>query len=338
MRYTEDETARMLLAALVEPGHALTGQLVRLIGAAETVELIRDPGRPFPVQVDPLDGEHWREGPTARWTAGLSADLSAGFADQLRARTEQYGLRLLTPGRAGWPVSLQDLGDRAPVALWALGDPELLTSSVSSRVSVTGARAATAYGEEVTLSIVTDLAAEPLIIVSGGAYGIDAAAHRAAFGTRPESTIAVLASGLDRPYPSGHAELFRQITAAGSVLVSETAPEVMPTKWRFIARARLLAALGGATVIPEAGYRSGSLLTAARANELGRPVGVVPGPLTSAASSGCHRLIREGMAELVTSTGDVTEMLNPRPFRLGPAYEQAARRAAPGRVTGRPAL
>ncbi|WP_416447058.1 DNA-processing protein DprA [Leucobacter sp. HNU] len=331
MRYTEDESARMLLAALVEPGHAVTGRLVKLLGPAETVELIRDPGRAFPAQVDPLDGEMWRQSAATRQTDKL--------AGQLMQRTEQHELRLLTPGSPGWPVSLADLGDRAPVALWASGNPELLTSSLTSRVTITGARAASSYGEEVTRALASDLAAEPCIIVSGGAYGIDAAAHRAALATRPASTIAVLPGGLDRPYPSAHADLFRQITDQGGIILSEAPPESVPTKWRFIARARLLAALGGATVIPEAGYRSGSLLVAARATGLGRPVGAVPGPITSVSSAGCHRLMREEMAEVITHTGDVTEMLTPRPFRLGPAYEQAARRAAISTTAaGRPAL
>ncbi|GAA3039848.1 DNA-processing protein DprA [Microbacterium dextranolyticum] len=328
-----DVRARMEIAALTEPGHTVTGQLLRIIGLAETLDLLQNPRIPLPSQIDPVLGTQWREATAAR--------LVDGLADRVARLTDQHQLRVLTPGSLGWPVSFADLGDRAPVMLWAKGNPELLTSSLASRVTFTGARASSAYGEHVTREIVSDLAREPRIVVAGGSYGIDAAAHRAALGARPASTIAVAVGGLDRPYPSGHAELFQDVVDAGGVQISEAPPETVLTRWRFIARARLLAALGGATVIPEAGYRSGSLLVAARATELGRPVGAVPGPITSAASSGCHRLLREGLAEVITHAGDITELLDPAPASfLSPAIQEVARRAAPdaGKAARRTAL
>ncbi|SDL38977.1 DNA-processing protein DprA [Microbacterium azadirachtae] len=333
MQDSDDVRARMTIAVLTEPGHTVTGQLLRIIGPAETLALLRDARIPLPSQVDPVLGAQWREATAAR--------LLDGLADQAARLTDQHELRILTPGRAGWPASLADLGDRAPVMLWAKGNPELLTSSLASRVTFTGARASSAYGEHVTRELVADLLRGPRIVVAGGAYGIDAATHRAALAARSASTIAVLAGGLDRPYPAGHTELFQDIVDAGGIQISETPPATAPTKWRFIARARLLAALGGASIIPEAGYRSGSLLVAARATELGRPVGTVPGPITSAASSGCHRLLREGLAEVITHAGEITELLDPAPPSfLSPAIQEVARRAAPnaGKTVRRAAL
>jgi DNA processing protein len=145
-------------------------------------------------------------------------------------------------------------------------------------------------------------------VLSGGAYGIDGAAHRAALASGG-STVAVLAGGLDRLYPAGHTELLTRVGKEG-LLLSELPPGAAPTKWRFLARGRLLAALSGTVLIAEAGYRSGSLHTAARAIELGRPVGAVPGPLTSAASAGCHRLLRDGLGSIITGYDDVRELLH----------------------------
>ncbi|WP_025155416.1 DNA-processing protein DprA [Leifsonia aquatica] len=333
MQDNDDARARMEIASLTEPGHPVTGQLLRIIGPSETLALLRNPRIPLPAQVDPVLGTQWRKATAAR--------LIDGLGDQVARLTDRHELRVLTPGRAGWPASFADLGDRAPVMLWAKGNPELLTSSLSSRATFTGARASSSYGEHVTRELVADLLREPRIVVAGGAYGIDATAHRAALAIRPASTIAVLAGSLDRPYPSGHAELFGDIISAGGVQISETPPETAPTKWRFIARARLLAALGGASIIPEAGYRSGSLLVAARAIELGRPVGTIPGPITSAASSGCHRLLREGLADVITHARDIAGLLDPAPPSfLSTAIQEVARRAAPdtGKTAHRAAL
>lgn len=334
--YTEDMIARITLAALTEPGDPVTGQLVKAIGVTETLALIRDPAAAVPSQVDPVAG--------ARWRQQAAAQQKDALTDELIGLTERHGLRILTPHRPGWPAALADLGDAAPLVLWTKGNPELLTSSLTSRVTITGARAATSYGMQVTREFAAQLAASPRILVSGGAYGIDAEAHRAALAARSASTIGVLAGGLDRPYPRAHDDLFRRITEHGGLLISEAPPGFPPTKGRFEARSRVLAALSAATVIPEAGARSGSLRVAVAAYELGRQLGAIPGPITSANSAGCHRLLAEGLAEVVTSVGDVEAMLDPTPaaFRLPPAYQQAARRAAPdpdhSRGAGRPTL
>lgn len=321
--YTEDMIARMTLAALTDPGDPVTGKLVQAIGLTETLALIRDPGAAIPAQVDPLEGIRWRQEATSRQKDALS--------DELVTLTERSGLRLLTPGRAGWPAGLTDLGPSAPLVLWAKGNPELLTSSLTSRVTITGARAATGYGVHVTHELAEQLAGSPRILVSGGAYGIDAETHRAALAVRSGSTIAVLAGGVDRPYPAAHTSLFQRITDGGGLLLSEVPPGFSPSRDRFVARARLMAALSGATVIPEATSRSGSLRVAMAAYDLGRRIGAVPGPITSATSNGCNLLLGEGLAEVVTGAGDVESMLDPAPaaYRLPRAYQQAARRAAP---------
>lgn len=332
--YTEDQIARMLLATLTDPADPVTGQLIHTVGLAETLDLATTPGLSVPSPVDPIAGAVWRQQAQGRYSEALS--------DILTALTEQHGLRLLTPGRAGWPEGVGDLGHTVPLALWAKGNPELLTSSLTSRVTITGARAVTGYGAHLTHEFATELAESPRIIVSGGAYGVDAEAHRAALATRRASTIAVFAGGVDRAYPAAHGQLFDRITDSGGLLISETPPETAPTRARFLARTRLLAALSGATVIPEAGARSGSIRVAETAYDLGRPVAAIPGPVTSAASAGCHRLMKDEIAELVTMSAEVETMLDPAPlgFRLPLAYQQAARRAAAstGRGSSRPAL
>lgn len=173
---------------------------------------------------------------------------------------------------------------------------------------ITGARAATAYGEQIAGALAMGLADEERTVVSGGAYGIEGAAHKGVLAAAGH-TIAVLPSGLDRLYPAGHTDLLNRIGDVG-LLVTELPPGATPTKHRFEARNRLLAALSGATVIPEAGIRSGSRITVHYARSLGRNVGAVPGPVTSAASAGPNELIKQGQASLITQADDVIALLD----------------------------
>jgi DNA processing protein len=172
-------------------------------------------------------------------------------------------------------------------------------------VAVVGSRAATAYGEHIASEFSYGLAQREVVVVSGGAYGIDAAAHRGTLAAGGSSVL-VSAGGLDRPYPSGHRHLYDR-TAEQGVLVSERPPGSAPHRQRFLSRNRLIAALGAATLVVEAAHRSGALNSAGYARDLGRPVLAVPGPVTSAMSSGCHRLIQreEDPARLVTSVAEV---------------------------------
>lgn len=221
--------------------------------------------------------------------------------------TAKLGLHVLIPGDEEWPTGLNSLGPRGPLVLWARGATSFLSVPLSDRVTFTGARVATEYGLQVTAELASEVANKERIIVSGGAYGIDAAAHRAALACGG-STIAVMSSGLDRLYPAGNSDLLERVADVG-LLVSEMPPGTSPTRSRFLARNRLLAALSSATIVPEAGYRSGALDVARQAHLLGRSVGAVPGPITSAGSAGPHRLLQEGIAQVVTSPQDIQETM-----------------------------
>lgn len=292
---SDERTARIILAVASEPGDAVTGRMIRTVGASETVaRVVADEVPPGP------DGDSWQR--------RLAPRLDPAQVQRVLADTERHETRVLIPGDAEWPAGIDALGDRVPVALWAKGDTGLLARPVWDRLTVTGARASTGYGEHVTTELVQSAVTDARVVFSGGAYGIDGAAHRAALAS-DGSTVAVLAGGLDRPYPAGHTELLGRVGRDG-LLLSELPPGAAPTKWRFLQRGRLLAALSGTVLIAEAGYRSGTLHTAARASELGRPVGAIPGPITSATSTGCHRLLRDGLATVITGYDDVRELLH----------------------------
>lgn len=294
----QDEViARVAWSVLVEPGDGVAGTLIAEHGARRALEM--------------TTGESGLLTPGSLGAAQLSEALARwhprarpqAVLDALQSCVE-IGGRLLLPGDDLWPAGLDDLGVHAPVVLWARGDVSACAGPAA--VSIVGARAATGYGESVAAELAGDLAAGGVVVISGGAYGIDGAAHRAALGAGG-TTIAFLAGGIDRAYPTGHRQLFDRIRARGAVL-SEVPCGSAPTKWRFLQRNRLIAAGGLATVVVEAGWRSGSLNTAGHAAALGRPLGAVPGPVSSAASAGCHRLLREYDAVCVTSAQDVREL------------------------------
>lgn len=305
----DERAARVILAVVSEPADEVTGRMVRAWGATGTVA--RAAGAEVPAGPD---GDTWQR--------RLAPRIDAAQIARVLADTERHGLRVLVPGDADWPAAVEVLGDRAPLVLWAKGDTSLLIAPVRDRLTLTGARAATGYGEHVAAELAQSAVADGRQVIAGGAYGIEGAAHRATL-TAGGRSVAVMAGGLDRLYPTGHAELLTRVGEAG-VLLSEMPPGSAPTKWRFLARSRLLAALSGAVVVAEAGYRSGALHTAARATELGRPVGAVPGPVTSAASAGCHRLMRGGIAEVITGYDDIRSLLDT--VHDGP--QRAAGRAA----------
>ncbi|MBO0979416.1 DNA-processing protein DprA, partial [Microbacterium sp. SD291] len=263
----EETIARVAWCVLAEPGDGVAGALIGELGAADALRTalgddprLAPPGPGVRALSEAL--ARWR--PRASPRAVLEAVRGAG----------DVGARLLMPGDRAWPGALDDLRAHAPVVLWVRGDVGLLT--VEPRVAIVGARAASGYGELLAAEFAGDLAAAGAVIVSGGAYGIDGAAHRAALGV-DGATIAFLAGGVDRAYPQGHQQLLRRIAERGAV-VSEVPCGAAPTKWRFLSRNRLIAALSDATVVVEAGWRSGSLNTAGHAAALGRPLGAVPGP------------------------------------------------------------
>jgi DNA processing protein len=237
-----------------------------------------------------------------RWSARLGEVPS----DTELAALWRDGVRLVIPGDLEWPSQIDMLGDARPWGLWVRGHADLRYACLRS-VSVVGTRAATAYGTYVCGEMAVSLADRGWTIVSGGAFGIDGCAHRAAIAVAG-TTIAVLACGVDRAYPQGHEGLFRSIMESGA-LVSEWPPGRMPTKPGFLVRNRVIAALSRGTVVVEAALRSGALNTARHAHDQGRPLMAVPGPVTSAQSAGCHEAMREWGAVCVTSARDVMELL-----------------------------
>lgn len=318
-----ERKARMALSMITEPDDRRTGALVNRVGAVETIRLIETTdAMPWMNRVDAMS---WRE--------VLSSRIDDSVPRRI-AEAEQNGIGTVIPGDPDWPVGLGDLGARTPFVLWTQGASSLLSRPLPDMVMFTGARASTSYGDHATAELVGDLAADEHVIVSGGAYGIDTAAHRAALASGGD-TIAVMAGGVDRSYPAGNSDLFDRIRGVG-VMVSEVSPGSAPTKHRFFARGRLMAALAGASVLVEAGARSGVIRAMTEAHLLGRAVGAVPGPVTSATSTGAHQLIKDGVARLVEHAGDITDMLTARPSSsrldrsMGFAIERNSHCATPG--------
>ncbi|MGP6172203.1 DNA-processing protein DprA [Microbacterium sp. A204] len=291
----DDRAARVMLAMVSSPNDALTRNLLERVSAVELITLADGDG-PVP-GMDRVEAAVWRE---HLHTAAAPEHLAARMA-------EASSFRVIIPSDPDWPTALNDLGQRAPYALWAKGRTELLTQPLPQRITVTGARADTAYGAHVTDELCGDLTRSGKTLVAGAAYGIEASVHRAAL-MRDASTVAVLASGVNRPYPAGHTDLIDRIAREG-LLLSEVPPSVAPTRQRFIDRSRILAALSSTTIIVEAGSRSGSLHTATEAAQLGRLVGAVPGPVTSTASTGTNLLLQRGHARVITTGADIVRML-----------------------------
>lgn len=308
--------AHAVWSTLVEPGDGVAGALIEALGVVRALELaLSETSERAATSEIGLDDRELRAG-YARWQPRRGDAVSAFDA------ARRAGARLLTPDDAAWPVAVRDLGVHAPLCLWVRGDTGILRTPAA--VALVGARAATAYGTHVASQIAAECAADGILVVSGAAYGIDGAAHRGALHAAGP-TIAVLAGGVDRPYPAGHGDLISQIAHSGTV-IAEVPCGSAPTKWRFLARNRVIAALSGATVVVEAAQRSGALNTAYHAASLGRPLGAVPGPVTSAASAGCHRLMREADAVCVTGSADVRELLGYGPESDPiPGAEDAAR-------------
>jgi DNA protecting protein DprA len=298
--------ARVALTWVAEPGTRAVHRLVAALGPVAALDLLLDGG-----------------GGDAQLSAAVAARCAAGDARAVAAealeRTERLGARVVTPDDEEWPTRVRDLsGLRLPDASrrvdretapplcffvrggWPLGE------ALERSVAVVGARAATGYGQHVATELGYGLADRGWTVVSGGAFGIDAAAHRGALNAGGP-TVAVLACGLDRPYPMGNTALFDRIADTG-LLVSEWLPGAEPLRPRFLIRNRVIAAGTLGTVVVEASACSGATQTARRAIFTGRAAMVVPGPVTSAMSVGAHELLREyPKARLVTGSAHVLE-------------------------------
>ncbi|WP_231603956.1 DNA-processing protein DprA [Salinibacterium sp. NG22] len=302
----EERFARATWSGLAEPGDRLAGCAIQQLGAVRALAGVVERWEPerFAAALS-TGGDAVADGDMAQAIERWMPRLKSNTALIALRQAARFGARLLTPDDPLWPSRLNDLDWHAPSALWVRGTDEAL-AGIDRGIALVGARAATGYGEHITMEASAGLVDRGYTIVSGAAYGIDGMAHRAALASQG-LTVAFLAGGVDRFYPSGHDALLGRIVENG-VVISELPCGSPPTKWRFLQRNRLIAAASMATVVLEAGWRSGSLNTAGHAAALGRPLGAVPGPVTSAASAGCHRLIRDYDAVCVTNPDQMAEL------------------------------
>ncbi|MEV6595251.1 DNA-processing protein DprA [Actinoplanes sp. NPDC051346] len=309
-----DRLARIALTWLAEPGNRIIWHLVRAHGAEATLQRVIS-GDIAEVPLRTAVASRSRSGDPRR-VAEFALD-----------RARRLGARVVVPSDDDWPTGVQsletlelDLGGRInrdvrpPLCLWVRGSRPL-SDAFERSVAVVGARAATPYGLRVTADLAYGLSEQEWTVVSGGAFGIDAAAHRATLAAGG-FTVAVLACGVDRPYPMGNAALFEQIAESG-LLMSEWPPGAEPLRHRFLIRNRVIAAATAGTVVVEAAARSGAVQTMSRVVALNRRAMVVPGPVTSAMSVGCHELLRRypqtrlvtGVAHVLDEVGRIGEYL-----------------------------
>ncbi|WP_062522906.1 DNA-processing protein DprA [Demequina silvatica] len=331
--------AALVWSAIAEPDDAQARWLVALLGHEEALAWVQAAAEDavsatvalaaVPSDVDRVIAA------LGRWTPRLAA----ATPERLRELAARTGARILTAEDPGWPAAMDDLAGDAPHALWVRGEADL-DAAWRRSVAVVGARAATAYGEHVAAEIAAVAADRGVTVISGGAYGIDVAAHRGALAAGG-TTLAVLAGGVDRLYPAGNAALLERVIATGAV-ISEQPPGFAPHRQRFLSRNRLIAA-ARATIVVEAAHRSGALSTARHAGAMVRTVGAVPGPVTSASSAGCLRLIKSHEAEIVVSPVDALDLAVPIgeeveeevPAAGGPEFASRAERQAYGAIPRR---
>jgi DNA processing protein len=309
-----DRMARVALTCLAEPGNRAVWQLVQAGGAEATLERL-------------LRGDVPEAALRAAVSSRSAADDPRRQAEDALRRGVRLGARVVVPADPEWPTAVNALATleveghgrvnvdvRPPLCLWVRG-PWPLDEAFARSVAVVGARAATNYGIHVTNDLAFGLAEREWTVVSGGAFGIDATAHRAAL-SAGGLTVAILACGIDRPYPTGNTAMFEQIADSG-VLLSEWPPGSEPLRHRFLIRNRVIAAATAGTVIVEAAARSGAVQTMGRTIALNRRAMVVPGPVTSAMSVGCHELLRRhpevtvvtGLPHVLDEVGKIGEYL-----------------------------
>ena len=291
-----DVQARIAIHLLAEPGKAKIGARIRAHGA---VQVAADLAREHEPTVNP-------------------AALAEAVARQM-SRAADAGVTCVVPATAEWPSQLDDLGDARPILLWVRSAQlHTLRRDLLRSISVVGSRACTPYGRRLAENLAADVGLSGWTIVSGGAYGIDAAAHAGALAVGAR-TVLVTAGGADRAYPRAHGGLFERVAASGAV-VSEFPLGSAPARHRFLIRNRVIAAMSRGTVIVEAALRSGARATASAAAGLARHVMAMPGPATSDLSAGTHDLIREGMAVLVSNATEVLELVTPLGEEVGGQY------------------
>jgi len=286
MNKASEQQARLALFSVIEGGQIYWSNEVRELGAVEVYE------RLIGEMYDPVK------------FGKLIERVKSVDTEKLVGLLERVGAVFLTPHSPEWPVALNDLS-AIPIGLVVKGD---ISALADRSLAIVGTRNPTPYGIRIAGDFAAGFVDREWSIVSGGAYGIDSAAHKGAL-IAEGRTIAVLAAGIDVAYPAGNARLFAEIAENGA-LVSEVLPGAHAIPSRFLTRNRLIAALSQATLVVEAAFRSGSLRTARDAAELMRPVMAIPGPINAPTSEGCHRLIGERAAEIVTSVADAVELIS----------------------------
>lgn len=287
---------------IAEPDDAALGAAIREHGAqGALVTLLGDGMKPAEI------AEHLDMDVEKVRMLRMRSNNWTGRSQEAFRRAAQAGIHIRTGAEGGPPGQFADLGDHAPLALWVRGSDEAL-DAMADGVSIVGARAATSYGERAAMELANDAAYTGRTVVTSANYGIDGVATRAALSAGGQPVV-FTATGVDVPYPAGHADLINRVVSAGGAVVSELPPGEHATKWRFAARNRLVGAATGVTIVVEAGPRSGSLRVASQAGEMARRVGAVPGPITSAASAGANALIRDREATLISSSDDMLALI-----------------------------
>lgn len=296
---TDERTARVILALGCEPGDELATRFVAEHGAIGTVHQIAG----GTTSDEAVRVRNWREGVIRR------LDLSE--VSRVLLQTQELGLQTLIPSDPGWPAPAGEAAAQ-PLVLWMRGDPSVLSGRLP-RVAVIGSREATNYGRNVTRFLAAELADRGVVVLTSGSHGIDTHATLGA-ASGGGHTIAVLPSGLDRPYPSNLSNLFRWIATDGGALVSANPPGQPTNRAHARRRDRLVAAMADAVVVTESGHHSPALKIAHDAVAMGRPIGAVPGEIYNPASAGTNELLRQHVARMVTDATDIMNLLSaPRP-------------------------
>lgn len=298
----DERSARIVLVHLCPPGDRATGGVLARVGAVETLRLIgSDDAVPG---MDATRSDLWR--------ARISPHATPERVDHALATVAKQRFTVTIPGDRDWPRGVNDLGPRAPYALWVAGNARLLATPLPQRATLTGTRFATDYGQHVTTVLARELTQLGKHVVSGDAAGIEEHALRGALAAGG-SPVTVLSTGIDLPHGIPRRELLHEIATAG-VVVSEHPPGATPDSSRSLRSQQVVAAFSGAVVVTEA--QTDEPTAAHHAATLSRPVGAVPGPVTSQASAGAHRLVRDGTATIVGSSADVMALLDSPPFTV----------------------
>ena len=283
--------ARLILFSIIQPADPFWSYEINQRGGLSVYERIIS-GRYYLKQKDILK---------------IQQQIMQRQVKDLELEISKAGGVFITPEDNDWPISLADLATQ-PIGLVIAGDRSVLLK-LDKSISIVGSRQPTNYGLQLSYSLASQASLAQLVVVSGGAYGIDTASHQGALSVGGIS-IAVLAGGINRLYPLENQKLFKDITKSG-LLISEVMPNIESKPYRFLIRNRLIAALSRSTVVVEAKFISGSIRTARDAAEIFRPVFAIPGPVTSPLSEGCHRLIAERVADIATSLDEILEVITP---------------------------